>query len=144
MSRGLGKWERLILAEVEASGFAWVGAVADNADGSLSARQAAGRAAVTLGGKGLASVWTYHHGGRGWYRTLVMPHGQEPDGRPYGYIKAVNDYGTPELIDALRTGKIKDRDAELLSTLPEDHQRMIDYTDRDQLREARWCANNMK
>ena len=39
MSRGLGKWERLILAEVEASGFAWVGAVAESIEYSLAAKQ---------------------------------------------------------------------------------------------------------
>lgn len=77
MSRGLGKWERLILAEVQASGFAWVGAVADAVDYTLAAKQAATRAARSLEKKGLVVTGHYPRGDRGNYKLLACPPGTD-------------------------------------------------------------------
>lgn len=77
MSRGLGKWERLILAEVEASGFAWVGAVAESIEYSLAAKQAACRAATSLEKKGLIVTAHYSRGDRGNYKVLACPPGTD-------------------------------------------------------------------
>ena len=82
MSRGLGKWERLILAEVEKTGFAWVGAVADSVAPTLAAKQAAGRAAQTLARKGLIVTGAYPYGPASSYKLLACPPGTNMDYLP--------------------------------------------------------------
>jgi hypothetical protein len=82
MSRGLGKWERLILAEVEKTGFAWVGAVADSVAPTLAAKQAAGRAAQTLEQKRLIVTGAYLRGRIGNYKLLACPPGTNMDFMP--------------------------------------------------------------
>lgn len=82
MSRGLGKWERMILEEVQKSGFAWVGAVADSVAPTLAAKQAAVRAAQSLERKGLIASATYLRGNRDGYKLLACPPGTEMQSLP--------------------------------------------------------------
>ena len=59
MSKGLGKWERVLLAAVERDGYAYPAALADTVVGTLAARQAALRAAKTLNTKNLVDYWRF-------------------------------------------------------------------------------------
>ena len=82
MSKGLGKWELLILSEVEKNGFAWIGAIAESVAPTLSAKQAAVRAAQSLSKKGLIVSATYPRGDRENYKLLACPPGTDMESIP--------------------------------------------------------------
>ena len=81
MSKGLGKWERLILATVNKDGFAWVGSVADGQAATLAAKQAAGRATTSLAKKGLIESGRYYTKLNQYKLVAYLP-GKPPATRP--------------------------------------------------------------
>lgn len=79
MRKGMDEWERAILDAIQANGYAWVEELANAVDKTVSAKQAANRAAHTLKTKGMVGVLRYASGK---YRTLAYPPGKPPIDRP--------------------------------------------------------------